>query len=104
MHYYCMVAYVDENADYIVHMNVSAVTFYYLVLQVKGTFDGVEAPTFSYLNSIITPGQKGFFGMWTMHDTSDLLVTYHYGTLSKVRRCERVYLSHGVLQRRLARC
>nr|BAM34601.1 waterborne settlement pheromone [Amphibalanus amphitrite] len=54
------------------------------VSPVKGTFNGVEEPTFSYVNNMITPGQKGFFGRWTKHETSDLLITYHYGGSVKV--------------------
>ena len=50
-----------------------------------GTFDGVEEPTFSYVNNLVTPAQKGFFGQWTNHETSDLLITYHYGGSVKVR-------------------
>ncbi|XP_043200590.1 uncharacterized protein LOC122375748 [Amphibalanus amphitrite] len=51
---------------------------------VQATFGGVEAPTFSFVNSMITPGQKGFFGKWSKHDTSDLLMTYNRGSLTKI--------------------
>jgi len=51
---------------------------------VKGTFAGAELPTFSYVNSLVNPGQKGFFGKWMKQDTSDIVVTYHYGGSIKI--------------------
>nr|QCY50169.1 waterborne settlement pheromone protein [Amphibalanus improvisus] len=53
---------------------------------VKGTFQGIDhdVPTFSFVNSLITPAQKGYFGRWTMHENSDLLMTYHYGGSVKI--------------------
>ena len=67
----------DESQSHPIH--------YSPAVQVKGTFDGAEEPTFSYVNSLIAPGQKGFFGKWTKHESSDLAMTYHYGGLVKVR-------------------
>nr|QCY50170.1 waterborne settlement pheromone-like protein 1 [Amphibalanus improvisus] len=53
---------------------------------VSATFQGIDhdVPTFSYINSMIMPGQKGYFGQWHMHDTSDQLLTYHYGGSVKI--------------------
>ena len=56
--------------------------------QVTATFEGIDYPnpTYSYVNGLITPGQKGYFGNWTKHDNSDLAMVYHYGGPVKVRR------------------
>lgn len=57
-----------------------------VVSPVNANFEGIEGThaAYSYVNSLITPGQKGFFGKWTKNDQSDLAVTYHYGGEVKI--------------------
>ena len=54
--------------------------------QRKVVFDGLVRSTFSYINAIMSPAQKGERGMgwWVKNDVSDVIVMHHYGAPIKV--------------------
>ena len=61
-------------------------SFSFFPSQVKGTFGGEERDTFSYITSLVNPGQKRIAddGPWLKQPACDIMVTHHYGGAMKV--------------------
>nr|QCY50173.1 waterborne settlement pheromone-like protein 4 [Amphibalanus improvisus] len=53
---------------------------------VKVMFEGEERDTFSYITSLVNPGQKSISddGPWVKQDACDILITHHHGGPMKI--------------------